>query len=315
VDAAAHRRAHGARVPRLALPARQVGRRVQLGPALIDAARLLSHPIADVERRYDARDCVVYAVAVGLGRDPSGHGRRYLDPSRPVAFPTMAASLGTPGFWMRDPATGVDASRALHVGHAVALHAPLPAAATIVARSRVTAVVDKGAAGALVVVRREVADRASGLRLATVEATTLCRADGGCGNAGDAPRPAPRMPGRGPDATVDAPTLPESAALFALGGDDNPLHVDADAARRAGYDRPILHGVCTLGVAATAVVATLAGGDAARLSAVEARFIGATYPGETIRVELWRDADAVAFRATVPGRGARVLDAGRARLA
>ena len=110
-------------------------------------------------------------------------------------------------------------------------------------------------------------------------------------------------------------TLPESPGLFALGGDDNPLHFDVDAARRAGFDRPILHGVCLLGVAATAVVDAMAGDDPAKLAAVEARFAAPAYPGESIRVELWREDGGVAFRAGVVARRVIVLDAGCARLA
>jgi acyl dehydratase len=283
----------------------------------IDAQRLLARPFPEIRRAYDARDTIVHAIAIGLGRDAAGRGRRYVDASCLVAFPSMALSLGTPGFWMRDPSAGIDASRALHAGQSMTLHAPLPPAATIVARSRVTAVVDKGrATGALVVVRRDIVDEATGTRLATVDAMTLCRADGGCGSAGEPPGPSHRVPDRPPDAVREVPTLTESAALYALGGDDNPLHLDTAAARRAGYDRPILHGVCTLAIASTAVVEAMAGDEPSRLASLEARFTAAAYPGEPIRVELWRDGErTVAFRAWAAGRDERVLDAGRARIA
>jgi len=282
----------------------------------IDAARLLRRAFPEIRREYDARDTVVYALAIGLGRNATGRDRCFVDRSCLVAFPTMAASLGTPGFWMRDVTTGIDALRALHVGQAVTLHRPLPAAAGILATHRVTSVVDKGAPrGALVVVRREIFDARSGATLATVDAQTLCRADGGCGDAGEA-LPAPhRIPDRPPDAVRDVATFPDAAVLFALGGDDNPLHRDMETAQRAGYDRPILHGVCTLGIAATALAEATIGNDVARLRSVAARFTGHVYPGETIRVELWRDADTVSFRGSVVGRGSRVLDAGHALIA
>ncbi|MFO1305972.1 MAG: MaoC/PaaZ C-terminal domain-containing protein [Burkholderiales bacterium] len=281
----------------------------------IDAPRLLRRTFPEVVRTYDARDTIAYAIAIGLGRDGGGPERRYVDASCLVAFPSMAASLGTPGFWMRDPSTGIDAARALHVGHKVALHAPLPAAATVVARSRVTGVVDKGPGrGVLVAVRRTLLDHATSAPLASVDALTLCRGDGGCGDAGEAPQAPSPVPDRAPDAVREIATRPETAALFALGGDDNPIHLDVDAARRAGYDRPILHGVCSLGIATNAVVAAMAGGDASSLVQVEARFTGVAFPGETLRTELWREGDAIAFRTWAAERGQRVLDAGRARL-
>ncbi|MFO1312014.1 MAG: MaoC/PaaZ C-terminal domain-containing protein [Burkholderiales bacterium] len=281
----------------------------------IDAPSLLRRTFPDVVRTYDARDAIAYAIAIGLGRDRGGPERRYVDASCLVPFPSMAASLGTPGFWMRDPSAGIDAARALHVGHKVTLHASLPAAATIVARSRVTGIADKGPGrGALVAVRRKILDRATSTPLATVDALTLCCGDGGCGDAGEAPQVPPPVPDRAPDAVHEVATRAETAALFALGGDDNPIHLDMEAARRAGYDRPILHGVCSLGIATSAVVAALAGGDASRLAEVEARFTGVAFPGETMRTEVWREGDAIAFRTWSAERGQRVLDAGRARL-
>lgn len=281
----------------------------------IDAQRLLHRTFPEVLRTYDARDTIAYAIAIGLGRDAGGSERRYVDPSCLVAFPSMAASLGTPGFWMRDASTGIDAARALHVGQKVTLHAPLPPAATIVARSRVTGIADKGAGrGALVAVRRKILDRTTSAPLATVDALTLCRSDGGCGDAGAAPDASAAVPDRAPDAVHEVATRPETAALFALGGDDNPIHLDVAAARRAGYDRPILHGVCSLGIAAYAVVACMADGDPSRLAQFEARFTGVAFPGETLRIELWREAGAIAFRTWAVERGQRVLDAGRARL-
>ena len=120
------------------------------------------------------------------------------------------------------------------------------------------------------------------------------------------------MPERAADAVCDLHTLQQAALLYRLSGDYNPLHADPARARRAGYDRPILHGRCTFGVAGRALLRTMCNYDPGRLTAMQARFVSPVYPGDTIRTEMWRDGSNVRFRATVPQRGAVVLDYGTA---
>jgi acyl dehydratase len=201
----------------------------------------------------------------------------------------------------------------LHGEQRLVVHHPLPSAGTLVASNRVAGVVDKGAGrGALVYTVRELHDAVTGTLLATQTSTSFCRGDGGFGGpAAPVLEPHP-VPAREADAFIDMRTLPQQALLYRLNGDLNPLHAAPAAARVAGFDRPILHGLCTLGVAGHALVRLLCDGDPHRLRALDARFSSPVFPGETIRVSAWHEADGrAAFRAHVVERGACVLDNGR----
>ena len=163
---------------------------------------------------------------------------------------------------------------------------------TVVGRSRIVDVIDKGAGkGALIYSERRIVDRASGRLLATINQTTFCRADGGFGGE-KREAPAPHvLPERAPDLSCDLATRPEMALIYRLSGDVNPLHAEPAFAREAGYPRPILHGLATFGVAGHALLKTVCGYDPARLTAMAGRFSAPVYPGETIRTEIWRDGD------------------------
>jgi acyl dehydratase len=181
----------------------------------------------------------------------------------------------------------------------------------------VTGLHDKGAEkGALMLQERRISDTVSGELIATVTQTTMLRADGGFGGAHGAPLMAPHaLPNRSPDAVCDLPTLPQAALLYRLNGDLNPLHADPAVAQTAGFARPILHGLATMGVAMHAVLKTLLGYDATSVRGMRVRFTAPVLPGETLRTELWRDGAVISLRTTAVERGAIVLNAGRVDLA
>ena len=278
----------------------------------------------EIEHRYTAEDSMFYALAVGVGADPVDERQLAFvndtTPGTPLALPTMAVILGYPGSWMRDPRSGVDFTMIVHGEELVVLHKPLPAAATVVSKHRVTRVVDKGAGkGATVTYDKELFDRASGEKLATVTHTTFCRGDGGFaardGVSDPSPAAPPKVPQREPDLTCELRTLPQQALLYRLCADRNPLHSEPAFARKAGFDRPILHGLGTYGVACHALLASVCDYDPSRLKSLFARFSAPVFPGETIRFEMYREDDAVAFRARAKERDRVVLDYGRAEIA
>ncbi len=282
----------------------------------IDPQALLNRRFAPVEHRYLARDTMLYALGVGLGADPLDGGQlRYVYEDGLVALPTFANVLAYPGFWARESGTGIDWRRLVHAEQSIVLHAPLPVQGSVTGRTRVTGLWDKGAGkGALMQQTRDL-ESADGVPLAKVTQLTLLRGNGGCGSAGDGAPAAPHvMPERAPDTVCELATLPQSALIYRLSGDYNPLHADPAAASVAGFDRPILHGMCTMGVAAHAVLRTLLGYDAARFRAMRVRFTAPVFPGETLRTELWLDGDIVSLRTTAVSRGVVVLDKGRVDL-
>jgi len=278
---------------------------------VIDRERLLRFPIPEVRQRLTRRDAVFYALSVGLGQDPmDARGLDYVDAHRgPLAMPAMAVVLAHPGFWIADPATGVDAVKVVHGEQSIALHAPLPVEGEIVGRTRVTGLVDKGAGkGALLYTEKELRD-GDGRLLAVTGSTTFLRGDGGFGGPDGPVRPPAPVPEGAPDTVVDLPTRPEQALYYRLNGDDNPLHADPEVAARAGFPRPILHGLCTLGVVAHALLRELGGYRADSMRSLSLRFSSPVFPGETIRTEIWRSG---AFRARVVERDAVVVNNGAA---
>jgi len=278
--------------------------------------KLMAIDIPPREQTYDAKDCMLYALGLGLGQDPMDENQLpFVYEKNLKVLPTMAAVLGHPGFWIRDRNTGIDWVRIVNGEQGITLHAPLKGQNTVIGKQRILEVIDKGPGkGALVLTERKVSDKATGELIATVTQTTFCRADGGFGGPPrQAPEPHP-IPARAPDAVCDLGTRPEAALIYRLSGDRNPLHADPEVARQAGYPRPIMHGLGNFGIAGHAVLKTMCGYDPTRLTAFACRFTAPVFPGETLRTEMWRDGNVVSFRVRVVERDAVAVNNGRAEI-
>ncbi len=278
--------------------------------------KLLALNIPPVEHTYGPKDCILYALGLGLGQDPTDRDELPFVYEKDIkVLPTLALVLGYSPNWLRNPESGVNYTKVVHGEQGLILHKPVPPQGTVIGRTRVVDVVDKGAGkGALVFSKREVTDKATGALLATLKQTTFCRGDGGFGGP---PRQAPAphvLPTRSPDMMCDLPTRPEMALVYRLSGDVNPLHADPDVARAAGFPRPILHGLASFGVAGRAILKSACGFDPARLTGIAGRFSAPVFPGETIRTEMWIDGMTVSFRAHVLERDVVVIDNGHAEI-
>jgi acyl dehydratase len=282
----------------------------------IDYDKLLALKIPEVVQTYTEKDAILYALGVGLGHDPTNPDELpFVYEKNFKVLPTFAAVLGWPGFWARDLDTGIDWVKLVAGEQGLVLHRPLKPRGTVVGKTRVTEIIDKGPGkGALVFSERLVTDQESGEKIATATQTTFCRGDGGFGGPPrEAPPPHP-IPERPSDLVCDLPTRPESALVYRLSGDPNPLHVDPTVAEAGGFPRPILHGLATFGVACRAILKTICGYDPARLTAIAGRFSAPVFPGETIRTEMWNDGGLVSFRARVVDRDVIALNNGRAEI-
>ena len=280
-----------------------------------DPARLLDLAVAEQRHAVTRHGTALYALSCGPGMDPMDERQLgYVDFHRDLhVLPSMATIMGFPSGLLADPSLGVDTNKIVHGEQSVTLHAPLPHTGTVIARNMVTGIADKGATGALLYLERSLTDAATGASLATLHATTVLRGNGGFGGIhGRGPDPLPPVPERAPDLVVDLPTRPEQALYYRLNGDENPLHADPGFAARAGFPRPILHGLCSFGVICHALVSALCDYDSARLAGLGCRFSAPVFPGETIRAEIWRDE--AAFRARVVPRDAIVATNGWFRL-
>lgn len=278
----------------------------------VDYDKLLNFFIPEVRQRLTTRDTVLYALSIGLAQDPTDERQLdFVDHHRALkAMPSMAVVLGHPGFWLANPATGVDPVRLVHGEQAVSLLRPLPIQGEIVGRTRVTGLVDKGAGkGALLYSEKQVIDAGSGEVLAVTASTTFLRGDGGFGGPEGPVKPPAPAPDGEPDIIVDLATRPEQALYYRLNGDDNPLHADPRVAAKAGFSRPILHGLCTFGVVCHALVRGLGGYEPTRLREMRLRFSAPVLPGETIRTEIWRNGG---FRARAVERDQLVITNGLA---
>ncbi|MFD8737066.1 MaoC/PaaZ C-terminal domain-containing protein [Streptomyces sp. NPDC059618] len=260
----------------------------------IDAAKAVAAQPRTGEIAWSHKDVQLYHLGIGAGvpaTDPDE--LRYTLESRLHVLPSFAtvAGAGSPGVisGLSMPGVDVDLARVLHGGQSVRLHRPIPAEGTATATGRIAAVYDKGTA-AILVMRTEVADTDGPLW--TNDAQIFVRGEGGWG--GDrGPGTRLEAPASPPDRTVERPVREDQALLYRLSGDWNPLHADPEFAKLAGFDRPILHGLCTYGMTLKAVVDTLLGGDVTRVRSYTTRFAGVVFPGETLRIRMWRGDGAV----------------------
>ncbi len=265
---------------------------------------LMAFEFPEIEQSYGQRDIILYALGVGAGWewcDPAE--LRFAYERNLVPLPSMAVTLAYPGFWYRDLNPGLDFARVVHASERVEIHRPLPIAASVSARPRIVAIHDRGEGrGSLIVSRRTIFEAGSNDPLATVQQTALCRGDGGLGGP-LVPAPAPHpVPQRQPDHVVEASISPQAALIYRLSGDYNPLHVDPDFARAAGFEQPILHGLSTYGHVCRLLVK--AHGVDASMRVMDCRFTAPVFPGDTLTVRIWFDGSAASFQAQV---GARVV--------
>jgi len=288
---------------------------------MIDYDKTKAWRSGPVRHTFTTRDSILYALGLGLGSDPMDTQQlRFVYEKDLLVLPSMAAVLASPGAWMRERTElGMDFLKLVHGEQGVTLHQPLPAAGTVMGESRVVRIVDKGEGkGAVMHVEKTLTDADSGVLLATAEQVLFLRGDGGFsgGRGGDAPAPSlPAVPESAPDAVLELPTRPEAALVYRLSGDINPLHVDPAVAAKAGFPRPILHGLATWGNAARAVVQLFCGYDPVRLHRIHARLTSPVYPGETLVFEGWHVGEGgVAFRLRVKERDVVVLNNGHAQV-
>ncbi|RVO73515.1 MaoC family dehydratase [Sinorhizobium medicae] len=279
----------------------------------IDIDKLLRFSIPEVRQVLDPKDIALYALSIGLGRDPLDEEQlRFVDPLKgPAVMPSMVLVMAHPGFWLAHPDSGVDPKAVLHAAQAFEIFGQIPQSGHVSSRTRIVDIVDKGEGkAALIDTETELRDEFDRL-FARLDRTTFIRGGGGFGGRQGKIGVRQASPDRPADIVVDIETGAEQALLYRLSGDLNPIHSDPTVAAEAGFGRPILHGLCTMGIVTHALVKSLADYRGERLEAMQLRFSGPVFPGELIRTEIWGGGS---FRATVPGRGVAVVEGGRARI-
>lgn len=277
----------------------------------LNPERVRNFDFPEVSFEVAEKDAMLYALGLGFGSDPldQRHLRHVYEKDLTV-FPTMPVILGSPGLWFAD--AGLDFRKLVHGAQTLHVERPVPLGAPLTSTSRVVGLFDRGAEkGAVCDVERVITD-ADGAIVARLISNYVLRGDGGFG--GEAPpRDEWTRPTRAPDAEIVLPTLPQAALIYRLSGDMNPLHADPERAKGVGFERPILHGLCTFGMMGRAVIDAFSPDNPGALASLSGRFSRPVYPGDTLKVELWRGEEGLQFEATT-GEGTVVFAGGRATL-
>ncbi|MFJ8824871.1 MaoC/PaaZ C-terminal domain-containing protein [Streptomyces sp. NPDC102467] len=259
----------------------------------IDAAKAVAAAPRTADITWDHKDIQLYHLGLGAGTPATDPGElRYTLESKLHVLPSFATVAGAGMAMMGGlaaPGIDVNLAHVLHGGQTIELHRPIPVKGAAHTTARVAAVYDKTKA-AVVVLRTEVAD-ADG-PLWTSDAQIFIRGEGGFGGE-RGPSGRPEVPAREPDRTVDRPIREDQALLYRLSGDWNPLHADPEFAKLGGFDKPILHGLCSYGMTLKAVVDTVLDGDVSRVTRYATRFAGVVFPGETLRIRMWQEPGRV----------------------
>ena len=282
----------------------------------LDYDKLMATKIVDLRLRYEDSEAILYALSIGMGRDPLDRKELpYVYEQGDVfkTVPTLATVLVPDMF---PPGLGWDFGQVLNSEQRMQLYRPLPPKADILINKRVADVFDWGPRkGALFLFEADARLASDDTMLFTLGCTVMARGDGGFGGpSGKGPRPH-RAPRRDPDLSCDISTREDQALLFRLTGDRNPLHADPAVATRAGFGVPILHGMCSYGIACRAILKTICDYDYTLIESFDGRFTSPVLPGDVITTDMWQDGNIVSFRCSVKDRDVIVLRNGKCTLA
>ncbi len=263
---------------------------------------------------YTDRETMLYAIAIGMGRDPYDENELAFTFERNKL--KTVASMAT--VIQRVPLLkdcGYDYTKVVHGEQRLLLHRPLESEGEVVVDSRVISAFDKGPGkGAVINTEMSARSAANNQPLYTLTSTTFARGDGGFGGPNGAGLEPHKIPDRKPDLTAAGETRVDQALLYRLCGDRNPLHADPELAKRVGFPVPILHGLCTYGTACRTVLKEVAKYDHTRITGFDVRFSSPVYPGETVLTDMWIDGRVVSFRCRLKERDVTVINNGKCTL-
>jgi acyl dehydratase len=261
-----------------------------------------------VERSWNSTQCLLYALGVGAGLEELD----FTTEKNQKVLPTFAVIIGGGGAPMNKVGR-FNPVMLVHGGQAIELFAPLPPEGKIRSTGRIAEIWDKGS-GAVVNMESTSVDAETDQPLLKTRSTIFLRGEGNFGGERGPSGPKNVPPERKPDVEVSYETRPDQALLYRLSGDRNPLHSDPEFAKRAGFDKPILHGLCTYGFTGRALLHGLCEGDPTRFRSMEGRFSSPVIPGDTLTVSMWVDGKQALFQ-TKTQRDEVVIDQGLATIA
>jgi acyl dehydratase len=275
----------------------------------IDPNKARGARLPDAQSSYDRDKVILYHLGLGAGvpaTDPKELEYTYEKNLKVLPSFAVIPSFGSMGGIASIPGMQFNFAMLLHGEQEVILHRPLPVEAKLKTSAHIPEIYDKGKA-ALVILESQAKDEATGQPLFTNRSSLFIRGEGGFG--GDSgPKVGNAAPERAPDGAVERKTLPQQALIYRLSGDKNPLHADPEFAKLGGFDRPIIHGLCSYGIACKAIVDEVLGGDVTQVARYQARFAGVAFPGETYRVSYWKEgASRILLEAASVERDAKII--------
>ena len=263
----------------------------------------------NVEISYSDKDSILYSLGIGLGNDPMNLNElKYVYENSQSVLPSMATN-----FQYHSPLllkTNINFIMVVHGEQRLSITNALPVSGDFIANAKVIGCYDKGPArGAIIEVETTVKNKKNNEEICKLVSTTFARGDGGFGGP-DSPKKEIFIPDGEPDYVSEVSTKPDQALIFRLSGDYNPLHSDPNFAKAAGFEKPILHGMCTYGIACRSLVNEICENDASKLKRFDCRFSSPVYPGETIITEMWKKDKMIYFNSKVKERDKLVLKNG-----
>ena len=284
----------------------------------LDYEKLITWQEPAIIQKYSIQDTILYGLSLGYGGNPLDQNQlRFVYEKKLEVVPSMVTVLASPWGWLYRAQVEINPTLAVHGFQSIDLYKPLPVAGEVVSVLKVTEIEDKGAErGAIVWFERTLYETKSGDLLASIGASMFCRGEGGFSIMKNkiVERKIQDPPSRQPDYVKHISTLLQSALIFRLHGDFNPIHADPQLALQARFSSPILHGLCTYGMATRAILEACCDSNPKRLKSVESFFSAPVFPGETIDFRIWLNQNTVYFEAVVSSRDVIVLKGGRAEL-
>ena len=280
----------------------------------INYDEIMSLKSENIEISYTDKDSILYGLGVGLGNDPMNMDElKYVYENGQIALPSMATNFQYHSSLLMS--ANLNFIMVVHGEQKLSIINPIPVSGEFVADMKVINCFDKGASkGAIVEVETTVKLKSDGTEICKLISTTFARGDGGfCGP--ESPPQKVYEPEGTPDIVDEITTKPDQALIFRLSGDYNPLHSDPNFAKAAGFPKPILHGLCTYGVACRSIVKTACDKDVKKLKSFNCRFSSPVFPGETIVTEMWKNGNVINFQSKVKERDKIILKNGVSEIA
>jgi len=274
----------------------------------IDPSKALGYDLGSGEHSWTQDDVILYHLGLNAGANPTDPQElEYTYEKNLKVLPSFGVIpvFGAIGNIGSVPGLEFNFAMLLHGEQDITLHQPIPTAATVVNSGKVAELWDKGKA-CLAVLETETKLKETGEPLFTNRFSLFLRGEGGFGGE-PGPKAGNDAPDRAPDGVVESVSLPQQALIYRLSGDKNPLHADPEFAKMGGFDRPIIHGLCSYGVVCKAVVDDALGGDVTKVARYQARFAGVGFPGETYVTEYWSEGDKLLIQSKSKERDAKII--------